>query len=94
MHTALSSRTLIFAIKAYRYLLSPFFGQHCRFHPTCSVYAIEAIELHGAWRGTWIAGRRLLRCHPFNEGGVDMVSAAVALRRQDSNGVNPQDTRC
>ncbi|MCG6870502.1 MAG: membrane protein insertion efficiency factor YidD [Gammaproteobacteria bacterium] len=66
-------RLLIAPIKGYRYLLSPFFGQHCRFHPSCSAYAVEAIETHGALRGTGLAIRRLLRCHPFAPGGYDPV---------------------
>lgn len=45
----------------------------CRFYPSCSAYALTALEMHGALRGTWLAGRRLLRCHPFNPGGVDYV---------------------
>jgi len=64
---------LIAFIKLYRYVLSPFIGQHCRFTPTCSEYAIEAIALHGAVKGSWYALRRLSRCHPFCTGGVDPV---------------------
>ena len=64
---------LIAFIKCYRYLLSPFIGQHCRFTPTCSEYAIEAIHKHGSVRGSWFAIRRLSRCHPFCAGGVDPV---------------------
>jgi putative membrane protein insertion efficiency factor len=64
---------LIVIIKCYRYLLSPFIGQHCRFTPTCSEYAIEAIQLHGSIKGSWYALRRLTRCHPFCAGGVDPV---------------------
>jgi len=64
---------LIAFIRLYRYVLSPFIGQHCRFTPTCSEYAIEAIELHGAIKGSWFALRRLSRCHPFCTGGVDPV---------------------
>ncbi|MEA3412087.1 MAG: membrane protein insertion efficiency factor YidD [Pseudomonadota bacterium] len=66
-------KILIALIKGYRYLLSPFFGQHCRFHPSCSAYAVEAIETHGALRGSGLAVRRLLRCHPFAPGGYDPV---------------------
>lgn len=66
-------RLLLASIRGYRYLLSPFFGQHCRFHPTCSAYAIEAIEIHGPWRGAWLAARRVGRCHPLNDGGIDWV---------------------
>jgi putative membrane protein insertion efficiency factor len=69
----LQGRILIALIRAYQYFLSPFFGQHCRFYPTCSHYATEAIETHGALRGGWLALRRIGRCHPLNAGGVDLV---------------------
>lgn len=64
---------LLALIDGYRLLLSPFFGSQCRFYPTCSAYAREAIEVHGTARGTWLALRRLLRCHPWHAGGVDPV---------------------
>ncbi|MDH3526977.1 MAG: membrane protein insertion efficiency factor YidD [Gammaproteobacteria bacterium] len=60
-------------IKAYRLLLSPWLGGHCRFHPTCSCYAIIAIERFGVLRGSVLAVRRLLRCHPWHAGGNDPV---------------------
>ena len=60
-------------IWVYRYTLSPLIGFHCRFHPTCSVYAREALVRHGAWRGGWLAVRRLGRCHPWGGSGVDEV---------------------
>jgi putative membrane protein insertion efficiency factor len=60
-------------IKAYRLLLSPWVGGHCRFHPTCSCYAITAIERFGVLRGSALSVRRLLRCHPWHEGGIDPV---------------------
>jgi putative membrane protein insertion efficiency factor len=67
-------RTILIAlIKVYRFVLSPYIGQHCRFTPTCSQYAIEAIELHGSLKGTWLAARRLSKCHPFHTGGWDPV---------------------
>lgn len=62
---------LIWLIKMYQSLLSPFFGQQCRFSPTCSQYAIDAINKHGALRGAYYAIRRLLRCHPWHPGGHD-----------------------
>lgn len=70
---SLLARALIVLVVVYRRLLSPLLGPSCRFHPTCSRYAIEAIEVHGAWRGGWLAVRRLARCHPFHEGGLDPV---------------------
>lgn len=66
---------LIGVLKAYRLLISPLYGQVCRFYPSCSAYALEAVTVHGALKGTWLAGRRLLKCHPFNDGGVDHVPA-------------------
>jgi len=67
-------QTLLLAlIRAYRYVLSPWIGGQCRFEPTCSIYAMQAIELYGPWRGSWLAVRRLLRCHPFCPGGEDPV---------------------
>lgn len=64
---------LIAAIRAYRYLLSPWWGGGCRFEPTCSAYAMEAIERHGAVRGSFFASRRLMCCHPWHHGGFDPV---------------------
>ena len=66
-------RLLILSVRGYKYLISPFLGQSCRFYPSCSSYAIDAIEAHGAMRGGWLALRRVLRCHPWHEGGVDPV---------------------
>jgi putative membrane protein insertion efficiency factor len=66
---------LIQLIKSYRFLLSPWLGGHCRFHPTCSCYAITAIERYGVLRGGTMAMRRLLRCHPWHPGGIDEVPA-------------------
>jgi putative membrane protein insertion efficiency factor len=60
-------------IGVYRYLISPFLGNNCRFYPTCSEYAQTAVERHGVFRGGWMAVRRISRCHPWHEGGVDHV---------------------
>jgi putative membrane protein insertion efficiency factor len=64
---------LVRLLRAYQLLLSPMLGQNCRFYPTCSNYSIEAIRTHGAARGSYLALRRVCRCHPWNEGGVDLV---------------------
>lgn len=66
-------RVLIALIRAYRYLLSPWWGRGCRFTPTCSEYALEAIERHGSVHGSWLALRRIARCHPWQPGGFDPV---------------------
>lgn len=60
-------------IKAYRVVLSPLLGPSCRFVPSCSAYALEALQVHGALRGSWLAVRRIGRCHPFRPGGYDPV---------------------
>jgi uncharacterized protein len=67
------SRLLLALLKGYRYLLSPWWGRGCRFTPSCSHYAEEAIERHGALHGTWLALRRVGRCHPWCAGGFDPV---------------------
>jgi len=66
-------RVLVGIIRAYQYLLSPWWGSQCRFTPTCSHYAVEALERHGALAGSWLAARRILRCHPWSAGGYDPV---------------------
>lgn len=66
-------RSLTLLIRGYRRFVSPLFGAHCRFYPTCSAYALEAVEAHGAIRGSWMALRRIARCHPWSAGGVDRV---------------------
>ena len=66
-------RFLILLIRGYSYLISPLLGNNCRYYPTCSAYTREAIEKHGALRGLWLGIKRISRCHPFHEGGVDPV---------------------
>ncbi|MCW7538412.1 membrane protein insertion efficiency factor YidD [Aquabacterium sp. A7-Y] len=68
-------RALILLVQGYRLLLSPWLGANCRFHPTCSAYALEALERHGAAAGSYLTLRRLGRCHPWCEGGADPVPA-------------------
>jgi hypothetical protein len=64
---------LIALIKAYKYFISPLLGPRCRFYPSCSSYGLEAIQLHGAVKGSYLTLRRLSKCHPFHEGGIDPV---------------------
>lgn len=67
------SRLLVGAIKLYQVTLSPLLGQNCRFSPTCSQYALDAIGKFGAMKGSWYAFRRILRCQPFSKGGYDPI---------------------
>lgn len=67
------SKILIAIIRLYRMALSPLLGHCCRFEPSCSTYAIEAITIHGCLKGSWLALRRVLRCHPWHPGGKDEV---------------------
>ena len=67
------SRLLILIVKIYQYTISPMLGPRCRFTPTCSQFAIEAITKHGAFKGGWLAIKRVSRCHPRNPGGYDPV---------------------
>ena len=69
-------RFFILGINFYRYCLSPILGPHCRFHPSCSIYAKEAILLHGPWKGIFLTLKRIGRCHPYNDGGYDPVPRA------------------
>ncbi|MDH3218481.1 MAG: membrane protein insertion efficiency factor YidD [Gammaproteobacteria bacterium] len=70
-------KILIFLIQIYSYLLSPFLGNNCRYTPSCSQYAREAIETHGILRGLWLAGKRLGSCHPWRAGGYDPVPGSA-----------------
>jgi putative membrane protein insertion efficiency factor len=64
---------LIAIIKFYKYFISPLLGNRCRFYPSCSSYSLEALQLHGAIIGSYLTLKRLLKCHPFHEGGIDPV---------------------
>lgn len=77
---AFMSKLILKLIAAYRYFLSPFIGQGCRFHPSCSHYAQEAIEKHGALAGCRLGLGRLLRCHPFHPGGIDPVPETLSAK--------------
>jgi putative membrane protein insertion efficiency factor len=73
MVSTFAKNSFIRIVKAYRLLLSPWIGGSCRFMPTCSQYAIEALELHGAAVGSYLAAARIARCHPWCQGGIDTV---------------------
>ncbi len=75
-------RLLLGLLRAYRFFLSPWIGNQCRFWPTCSNYASEAIERHGACAGSYLAARRVLRCHPGCAGGVDPVPDTLPWRQR------------
>lgn len=85
------SWVLIGAIGLYRLTVSPFLGPHCRFQPTCSAYALEAVKTHGAVRGAWLAARRLSRCHPIpflgSGSGYDPVPPSSRQRSRDCSHV-------
>ena len=67
------NKTLIKSVKIYQKFISPMLGQNCRFHPTCSQYAIEALSVHGTVKGTYMAVKRILKCNPWGGSGIDYV---------------------
>ena len=69
---------LLILLKGYKFAISPMLGQNCRFYPSCSEYAAEAIREYGACKGSFMAGKRLCKCHPWHPGGVDIVPPKVA----------------
>jgi len=72
-------RTVLIALlKGYRAVISPLYGSVCKYYPSCSAYALEAVTVHGAWRGTGLAARRLAHCHPWSLGGYDPVPGTPA----------------
>lgn len=81
-------KVLIALIKVYRFTLSPFVGQHCRFTPTCSQYAMEAIDKHGSLKGSWMAAKRLSKCHPFHTGGWDPVPESCSHSDSSHHSIN------
>ena len=79
---------LVGLLTGYRRFISPLLGPRCRFYPSCSAYALEAVQLYGALRGSWLAARRLGRCHPFHPGGIDPVPGSGLA--QASAGSSPE----
>jgi len=75
-------RIVIALVNAYRRWLSPLFPPVCRFHPTCSAYARDAVSIHGVWRGGWMTVWRLMRCQPFSRGGFDPVPPKSSASRR------------
>ena len=73
-------------IRAYQKVLSPFLGRNCRYYPTCSQYTLEAVEIHGAAHGSWLGIRRIGRCHPWHEGGLDPVPGSRAMDDEPKGG--------
>lgn len=80
---------LVLLVRAWQLVVSPWYPPVCRFYPSCSAYAVQALERHGAGRGTWLAVRRLLRCHPWNPGGVDHVPAVGSRTHGPPGGPPP-----
>jgi uncharacterized protein len=93
----LPRQALIVLVRGYRLLLSPWLGSQCRFEPTCSLYALDALQVHGAAGGSYLAARRLLRCHPWCAGGHDPVPSApprlfASVGRAAAPGATPSST--
>jgi uncharacterized protein len=80
-----AARLIMLLLTGYRRFVSPLLAPRCRFYPSCSAYALEAVQVHGALRGSWLAARRLSRCHPFHAGGLDPVPA---------RGRTPEEQKC
>ena len=78
---SLPARMVVGLIRVYQRLLSPLLAPRCRYHPSCSAYAVQAVQSYGILRGAVLAGWRLLRCNPFSHGGYDPVSAQTVFRR-------------
>jgi putative membrane protein insertion efficiency factor len=78
------TRLLRFLLRAYQLTISPLLGPRCRFYPSCSSYAMEALQLHGAAKGSLLAAKRVCRCHPWNDGGFDPVPPPAAPKSSSS----------
>lgn len=91
---SLFARLLLLPIYFYRYVISPLIGPRCRFYPTCSTYAVEAIKVHGAIKGGCLSLKRILRCHPFSEGGKTLFHPAVVNITKTKNSPNNEYLGC
>ncbi|MEH6443327.1 MAG: membrane protein insertion efficiency factor YidD [Oceanospirillaceae bacterium] len=76
------SAIFLLLIKIYQYVISPMLGNNCRFYPTCSSYTKEAIEIHGPFKGLWLGCKRIVKCHPYHDGGVDLVPDSPEARKE------------
>ncbi len=83
---SLGARAALVAIGAYQRFVSPLLRSNCRYHPSCSHYTYEAIEIHGVTRGAWLGIKRIGRCHPFHEGGLDPVPGSPDSRTEMTEG--------
>jgi len=88
-----AARALLMAVRVYQSFFSALMPSACKFYPSCSQYAAEALALHGARRGWWLALRRLSRCHPFTRGGVDLVPDAQTAGQAEVHGDSANEGR-
>ncbi|UXZ55586.1 membrane protein insertion efficiency factor YidD [Halomonas sp. 7T] len=87
--------TMVMLVKIYQYTLSPLLGPRCRFWPSCSSYTIEAIQVHGPFKGGWMAAKRIVKCHPGNPGGMDPVPGGRSERLcQEDEDLLPPQAKC
>ena len=85
-HTSVLARSGMVAVRGYQKVLSPVFGGNCRYYPSCSQYTYEAIESHGLAKGSWLGVKRIGRCHPWHEGGMDPVPGSPDARAETTPG--------
>jgi len=79
------AKSMVFLIKLYQYLISPWLGSNCRFYPTCSEYAVQALNHHGCVSGSLLTLKRICKCHPFHSGGVDPVPESCQHKSHQQN---------
>ncbi|KAF1305479.1 membrane protein insertion efficiency factor YidD [Enterococcus saccharolyticus] len=85
-------KIFIYLVRGYQRFISPLFPPSCRYYPTCSNYTIEALQVHGAFKGSLMGLARILRCHPFVKGGIDYVPRKFTLKRNTSDKIRPEYT--